>query len=136
MAAAAVSAAGAASSPLAPLMHTIAIRKDTVAVLEHDVAHGSFGRLVAELPAAEETHWSPDGSVLAVLRKGSLALFAVKADGSLGDAQVVPEEDVGAVAFSPLSTRLVTLRRRKAAGDDAREFHPMSAYRTHACRFP
>lgn len=123
-AAVATSAAGPAASlstAAAPAIHMITIGKDSVVVLEHDVLGRTFGKRVAELPAAEETQWSPDGRFLAVLRKDSLAVFAVKADGSLGDAQVIPEEDVAAVSFSPLSTRLVTLRRRKAAGDEARE---------------
>jgi hypothetical protein len=95
--------------------------KESLAVELHDPTTGTFGTAVADLGEVLEFQYSSDGSTMAVLKKDRVLLFKLVPGTGMPDLlSELPEDNVTALAFSPLGSRLLTLRKRKP-GEEARE---------------
>jgi len=112
--------AGAGTGPTPPMF--VSLRgKESLAVELHDPTTGTFGTAVADLGEVLEFQYSSDGSTMAVLKKDRVLLFKlVPGTGVPELLSELPEDNVTALAFSPLGSRLLTLRKRKP-GEEARE---------------
>lgn len=99
---------------------TVALRgKSGVSFVHHEPDAGVHGRSLGDVDDCHDFLYSPDGAVFAALRKDRVSVLSA---ADLSVVCEVAEENVVAVHFSPLSTKLVTMRKRSGAGDAAREF--------------
>lgn len=103
--------------------------KSGVSFSAHIPGAGVHGRHIADVEDCLEFLFSPDGSVLAAVRKDRVSLLSAS-DMSLRSEIV--EENVVALSFSPLSTKLITLRKRNGLADVARESDAASSTRVCA----
>jgi uncharacterized protein with WD repeat len=114
-----VSPASAPAGP-APVMFTIFRGKgESLLVEAQDPERSALGKHVCDIASEGvlEHKCSPEGSLLAVVKKDRVQLFRFNASGVVELAHEIPEENVTNIDFSPLGKKLLTLRKKKA-GDE------------------